>query len=135
VTREFGSLGGRDDVYLPGELPDLGRWRITDVAYLEANEVSPAGQFPQHGVFMLVELVETGEEIYVAFTEGLEELVATKLEETGETLVGMTVDVDTAEKVEGEGEKFGSWRYTASVVPESRLGPPADDDENGSESA
>lgn len=129
MTREFGSLGGRDDVYLPGDLPELGRWRITDVAYLEADEVSPAGQFPTRGYFMLAELVDSGDEIYVGFTEGLQEMVAEEMEESGKPLVGMTVDVDTAEKAGNE--ETSPWRYSASIVHEDRLGPPSEGQSDG----
>lgn len=120
--RQPGSLGGRDDVWLPGDLPELGRWRFTEGIYLEAEEVGDPGDFPRRGIFAVVELLDSGEEVYVAVTEGMDRMVVQAMEEKGVKLPDLTVDVDTAEKA-GE-EETAPWRYSASIAPTGEVGPP-----------
>lgn len=120
-----GSLGGRDDVHLPGDLPDLGRWRPVDTAYLEASEIGSPDDFPRRGVFVLAQLLDgDGEEPeqYLAVTEGLDRMLVEAMDEHEEALTGLTVAVDTAEKAGGE--ETSPWRYSASIVPADDLGPP-----------
>lgn len=120
MTKAFGTLGGRDDVWLARDLPDLGRWRPVGVAYMEADEVSPAGEFPQHGHFLEAETVEDGEEVYVQVTEQLEAMMVEVMEGQGVGLDRLSVDVDAVNQEEGADET-APLRYVADIAP---LGPP-----------
>lgn len=115
--KRWHEVGGRDDVFLPGDLPDLGRWKISELPLLEAHEIGGKDEFPTRGTFALAELLEDDREVYLAITEGLRDLID---EERGEEPVtSVAVEVDTAGK-ENE-ENTAPWRYTATVTP---LGPP-----------
>lgn len=116
MTRRFGSLGGRDDISLAADLPDLGKWTPTGTHYEEADEVSDPGEFPQHGFYLEVELLPPGEtgQHYVQVTEGLEGLLMEKMDAEGASLQSLTVEIDTAEKA-GE-EETAPWRYTGQVT-------------------
>lgn len=124
MTRTPGSLGGRDDVFLAGELPELGRFRFTEAVYLEADEIGAPDEFPTVGVFAVVQLLDDDREVYVQVTEGLEQLIGEALDGEWRKLPETTLEVDTAEK-EGD-EKVAPWRFTGSVVAASELGPPED---------
>lgn len=131
MTKPWGSLGGRDDVVLAQNLTDVGRFAIEGTALMEADEIGGSGEFPYNGYFIEATVLDpdwTGpEEIYAQVTEGLQDLVDTALEESEERLITeLTVDVSEAQKA-GD-EETSPWRYVASVVPRSQLGPPSEDD-------
>lgn len=124
-----GSLGGRDDVVLPADLPDLGRWQPLDGMYLEASEIGDADEFPRRGHFLLVQLLDGDgdldeQEVYAAVTEGLDGMLVEAMEAEDAGLTDLTVAVDTAEKAGSE--ETSPWRYSASIVPAADLGPPQD---------
>jgi len=128
MTKPWGSLGGRDDVILAQNLTDVGRFSIDGTALMEADEIGGSGEFPYNGYFMeATALSDWGgpESIYVQITEGLQELIQAVMDEMQEPLTEMTVEVDEAQKA-GD-EETSPWRYTASVVPRSQLGPPSDE--------
>lgn len=122
MTKQIGSLGGRDDVVLPGDLPDVGRWQPRDSMYLEGEEIGRPNEFPTRGTFLLAEELETGEELYLGITEGLDRMLVEAIEEEEVSIEELTVDVDTAEKAGSE--ETDPWRYTASIVPAEQVGPP-----------
>lgn len=123
--KQPGSLGGRNDITLASDLPELGRWQVADVGYLEADELGAPDQFPTHGHFLLVELLDDDrEEHYVQVTEGLDEMLVSWMEKEEVGFTEMTVEVDEATKA-GD-EETSSWRYVADMVPASELGPPSD---------
>lgn len=126
MSKHWSEVGGRDDVSLAGDLPDLEPFRIDELMLLEADELGGPGQFPTYGDFAPATLLESGEEHYVQITEGLRDFVD---ELRGEEPVRqVAIDIDTAEKEAGEeGDELARWRYTGSVSP---LGPPQDG-ENG----
>lgn len=121
-----GSLGGRSDVVLPEDLPDVPRWRAVSKGYEPAEDVGDRDEFPERGTFVEVELLDGQyqghDHLWLAVTEGLDELLRTAMDEEGEELDRLTVEVDTAEKAGSE--ERSPWRYTASIVPEDQLGPP-----------
>lgn len=116
---EWGSHGGSDDVYLAGDLPKLGRFKIDELPLLEARNVGGQDSFPYSGDFALATELETDRGIYVQVTAGLEEMVDEQRGETAVTEVG--IDVESAEK-DGS-EETSPWRFTGTVTP---LGPPDD---------
>lgn len=117
MTKKWGQVGGRSDVYLARDLPDLGMWRIDELPLLEADEVGGSETFPYNGTFAAATELETEREIYVQITEGLRDMIDELRDEDPVTELG--VEVETAEK-EGDRET-SKWRYTATVSP---LGPP-----------
>lgn len=122
MTKKIGSLGGRDDVRLPGELPEVGRWQPRDSMYLEGEDIGRPGEFPTRGTFLLAEELGTGEELYLGITEGLDRMLAEAMEDEGLAVEELTVEVETAEKAGNE--DTSPWRYTASIVPAEQVGPP-----------
>lgn len=126
--KEPGSLGGRDDVFLPSDLPDLPRFWPADYGYTPAEDLGRPDEFPTRGYFVRAEPVpddtDLPDEIWVAVTEGLDDLITVAMEDEGVGLTDLTIAVDTAEKA-GD-EETSSWRYTASIVPADELGPPED---------
>lgn len=122
MTKKIGSLGGRDDVILPGELPEVGRWQPRDSMYLEGEDIGRPEEFPTRGTFLLAQELATGEELYLGITEGLDRMLAEAMEDEGLAVEELTVEVETAEKAGNE--ETSPWRYTASIVPAERVGPP-----------
>lgn len=124
MTKHWDEVGGRDDVSTARDLPDLGPFTIDSLNLLEADELGGKGAFPQHGDFAEATLLgeREGEEHYVQVTEGLRDMVDELAD--GEPVVGVAVEIDTAEKADGEGDEMAPWRYTGSVTP---LGPPQTD--------
>lgn len=127
MTKRVGSLGGRDDITLAADLDELGPWSPTGTHYLEADELTDAGEFPTHGYFLEVELLPPGQtgQHYVQVTEGLDGMMVEKMEELNVSLQTLKVEVDVAEK---SGEKeTDPWRYTAEITardqPEDESGP------------
>lgn len=117
--KQWDEVGGRSDVYLASDLPDLGRWRIDELPLLEASEIGGEREFPTVGTFAVATELETGRQIYVQITEQLRDFIDDGRGEEPVNQVG--VDVDTAEK--GGDEETSPWHYTGTVSP---LGPPED---------
>lgn len=119
MTKQIGSLGGRDDITLAADLPALGRWRPVGTHYLEADEVSDPGEFPLHGYYLESELLEDGEEHYVQVTETLDGTLVEWMEEHQESLQSMSVAIEEAVK-RGD-EETATWHYVVDIQP---VGPP-----------
>lgn len=105
--------GGGPEVVLVADQPHRGAVDVASDELEPADELTPEGQFPEHGVFLPVEPVDGDGMEYWEAPKALAQVVVETADEEEVAIPALRVSVDEVVKTPG-----GEWRYTASVRPQ-----------------
>lgn len=123
--RDRAERGGGPEIVLTGSLADAQPARIATSDLVDCDDLTPEGQFPEHGEFLEMRRVDDGETVYWECSQALAEVVVDAVDESeGEhALPGTEIDIDMAAKASG-----GEWRFGLEIDPSRTLMDMDDDD-------
>lgn len=104
------------EVVLTSDLGEAAPAKIATDQLVEADDLTPEGQFPEFGEFMEMRRVNDGETVYWECATSLADVVVEAVSEAEAALPGTQINVEFVAKAPS-----GEWRYTLDIDPDSEL--------------